>query len=309
MQNLDYDTQGGLKTVAVLGSGFLFLLTVLALLAGTRIENHDALLHKLLAADALCICSYWMLSRLPEKYSITPLIVATIGLYGFAYQMVGEMQHIFFRGWLDSSLAAFERSLMGDEPSVYLQKFMSPALTEGLMFAYVIYGLLIFTTAFACYMKSGRPAALDYLVAISLANILCDIGFVTFPVAGPLRFDPNQYSVPLQGGFFTACGEWVRVNLHLPGESLPSAHCAVAAAMMMLSFKYNKKYFFLVAPILLAVFPATVYCRYHYAADMLTGIIVGIVAVYLSPVVATAVKRIFAFEFKDSTYKETLGET
>jgi len=153
-----------------------------------------------------------------------------------------------------------------------------------MMFSYVIYGPLMLITALACYKGGGERRVFDYLINLLLVNILCDIGFILFPVASPVHFNPNLYHTSLNGGFFTWCGEWVRTNLHHPGESLPSAHCAVTIVMLMVSFRYNRKFFLLTLPTLIMVFPATVYCRYHYTIDVLAGIAVGVLTVYFSPI-------------------------
>lgn len=280
------------RAIMFVSLGSLVLLGALALLAGTRIENRAEVLRGFAIAIAIAFPLCLFAGTIPPKVRTLVFIAGIIMLYGFLYQSVGYMQHILFFGWKDASVVGFEMKLTGTDIPVYLQRFTTPLLTEGLMFAYVTYGALILATAFACSHGEDGQAALEYLLAFSIANIICDIGFILFPVAGPLRFNPGQYTIPLNGGLFTMCGEWVRTSLHLPGESLPSAHCAVTTVMLIMLFRHNRKFFWLTLPTLLAVYPATIYCRYHYFSDAVTGTAVGILSVWFVPALTTAVVRL-----------------
>ena len=124
---------------------------------------------------------------------------------------------------------------------------------------------------------------MDYLLHLALVNIVCYLGFIVFPVAGPLVFYPEKFTVPLHGGFFAWCGEWIRSNMHYPGGSLPSPHCAAWTTMLLMLYRHNRKVFYLTLPLLVTIYPATVYGRYHYLWDSLAGILVAFLVVVLCP--------------------------
>ena len=68
----------------------------------------------------------------------------------------------------------------------------------------------------------------------------------------------------------------------LHGGAFPSAHCSAATVMLILSYKYDKKLYFLILPIIITLYISTMYGRYHYPLDVLAGIIAGIVGIKLS---------------------------
>lgn len=205
-------------------------------------------------------------------------IILVIGLFSFVFQVVGPLQHILFANWLDAYLISIENYLYGSELSLLLQQITHPVLTEWMMFAYVIYVPLIPAVALICYFSAGKIAAESYLLTFALTNALCYFGFILFPVATPLFYMPEAYHVPLDGWVFTWCGEWIRATQHYPGGGLPSPHTAASTVMLLYLYRYKRSIFYIVLPIVLSIYIATVYGRYHYIWDAILGILTAFVA-------------------------------
>jgi membrane-associated phospholipid phosphatase len=217
---------------------------------------------------------------------------ALLLLYSFLFQAVGGYQHLIFSGWMDQMLISWEESIYGIELSLLMQHIVTPPLTEWMMFTYMIYVPLLPAVAFFCYRSAGADGATEYLLALATGYTVCYIGFILFPVASQLYYYPEQYTVPLEGGFFTWCGEWLRANGHYAGGSIPSPHCAAGTVMMLMLYRYNRAAWAATLPIVLTIYVAIVYARYHYVADGLAGILVGVLAVWLSPAMARAWSRL-----------------
>jgi membrane-associated phospholipid phosphatase len=211
---------------------------------------------------------------------------AVLFLYSFLFQTIAGYQHLIIGGWMDEALIAWEESLTGTELSLLMQHIVNPPLTEWMMFTYIIYIPLLPSVAFICYRSAGPPAATQYLLALALAYIMCYVGFVLFPVASPLYHYPERYTVPLEGGFFTWCGEWLREKGHYAGGSLPSPHCAAGTVMMVMLYRYNRGAFALTVPVFVTINVAIVYARYHYLSDGLAGILVAMLALRFGPSIA-----------------------
>ena len=218
--------------------------------------------------------------------SIAISTASVLLLFSYLFQTIAGFQHILVPGWMDSRLISWESALTGTEASVLMQKITTPALTEWMMFAYVFYVPLLPGVAFLCYAESGSKGAHDYLIAIVLANVICYCGFILFPVAGPLFHDASRYTVPLGGGVFAWCGEWMRSNVHYPGGSLPSPHCAVGTVMMVMLYRHNRKAFAILLAPLVTIYAATMYGRYHYAWDVIAGIGAACIALKAAPALA-----------------------
>lgn len=274
---------------ALLYVGFLLILTVVF---WSRLEGWQGLLARLLAAGVLYTVAAIGVRRLSIGFASAALhATAVMILFSFLFEITEKYQHVFFNGWMDGSLIAWEKSLVGVEASVFLQGFTYPILTEWLMFAYVIYLPMLPFVALACYWSAGNRAMTDYLMNLSFAYIVSYLGFIVYPVAGPLSHYPEQFTVPLAGGLFTWCGEWIRSTMHYPGGCLPSPHCAAGTVMMLMLYRYQRRMFLWTLPVVLSIYVATVYGRYHYLSDSVSGIVVAILVVASSPLFVRGLDR------------------
>jgi membrane-associated phospholipid phosphatase len=215
--------------------------------------------------------------RFASRPAIRMTMVMSVVLlfFEYAFRLAGELQDVFVRGWNDDLLLSIEHALIGTEVSVYMQRFVNPMLTEIMMFGYVAYVPLLPAVGFECYRRGGSKSAYEYLFALSLTFSLCYFGFILFPVASQMYHDPSQYTVPLEGGLFTWCSEWIRQNSHFPGGSLPSPHCAAGTVMLGFLYRHSRKMFRAILPVVLILYVSTVYGRFHYVWDMAAGIALG----------------------------------
>lgn len=270
------------RGIDALSLGFVALLCMLAIVFHARIDHASATLVELMKAGVLYAFAVFLADKVPLRFGFAIRIAASLALLSFLFQAVEPMQHLLVEGWLDEPMIAFERSLLGFETSTAMQRFVHPVLTEWVMFSYVAYVPLLAIVALVCYRSKGREGLNDYLFHLTAVNILCGIGFILFPIASPMFHFPQEFTVPLHGWFFTACGEWMRANLHYPGGSLPSPHCAAGTIMMVMLYRYNKRWFIATAPIFGTIYVAIVYGRYHYIEDGIAGIIVALLVVRYS---------------------------
>jgi membrane-associated phospholipid phosphatase len=193
------------------------------------------------------------------------------------------LQLIFWPSWRDPVILRLENSLFGVQPTLWLQRVVSPGLTEWMMFCYVIYVFIYPALGLLIYLRWGEKPLEDYLLALTLANLTCYFCFPLFPVAGPLYFMPEKFTVPLKGWIFTSIGEFIRSDFHLAGGNLPSPHCAIGTVMWAMAYRYRRLAFWLLAPVIICLFISTVYGRYHYVSDSVLGIVTGLLVIGLAP--------------------------
>jgi len=269
--------KNSILNVDIICISFTILLFLLTLLFKDRVDDWTNLSVELFFA---CII-YIVASKLASYFNLDLVsfsirVIAVFGLYSFLFQAVAPLQHILYNGWFDGTLVSLENMLTGNETSVYLQKYVNPALTEWMMFNYVLYVPLVPTIAFIVYKNTGRIKGEEYLLHIVLAYSLCYLGFIVFPVASPLYYYPEMFTTSLDGGIFTNLGEWIRQTQHYAGGSLPSPHTAVGTVILITLYRYNRTIFKIFFPLILSLYISTVYGRYHYAWDAIAGILVGI---------------------------------
>jgi len=215
------------------------------------------------------------------------VLLATLYIYSASLRL----QLIFFPQWHDQMVVDLETSILGVQPTVWIQRFIRPWLTEWMMFCYVFYVLVYPILSLLIYRRHGEEKNEGYLFFIALAIVLCTLGFMVFPVAGPMRHIGELHTVPLRGYFFTAVSEFIRGRIHTPGGTIPSIHCAAATIMWWAAYRYARPAFFVLAPVILSLYVSTVYGRFHYVFDVATGIATAFLTMALGPLLINAWNR------------------
>jgi membrane-associated phospholipid phosphatase len=204
-------------------------------------------------------------------------------MFAYIFPSVLPLQLILSKDWNDAAVLNLEQVVFGVQPTVWVQKFISPALTEWMMFSYVIYLLLYPILCGILYFKRSERHMEDYLFTLGFANFLCVLGFILFPVAGPFYMIADRFTVPLKGYFFTLVGEFIRSNIHVIGGSLPSPHCAAATIMWVMAYRYHRTTFYILSPIILSIYISAFYLRYHYLSDVVFGILTAVATLLIVP--------------------------
>ena len=262
----------------------LAFFSLLAILFNGRVEGWLLLVLKNVAAAAGYLFVVYLSQRASTKFLRFFLRVAAITLtYAYLFGAVDKLQLILHGRWLDEYVLDGEQYLFGVQPTLWLQHFTTPGLTEWMMFAYVIYVPMYPVLCGIIYYLRGEVAMEDYFFTLGFTNILCDIGFILFPVAGPIATIGSLYTVPLNGYIFTYLGELMRSNLHYIGGTIPSPHCAAATIMWVMAYRYHRPSFYILTPVVFSLYASTFYARYHYVTDAVVGVAVAFLALAIVP--------------------------
>ena len=277
----------------------LLMLLLIVVVAPENIPHAGRTMQSLITAFLLFAAVMQGARRIRQgRLEIYIRIAATLIVFDFVYAAMEQLQHAFVLEWNDQQLLNLEILFAGIPWGEWLQRIVNPYLTEATMFAYVSYTLLLPLTGVICHTSGGSRAADDYLLTLGIAFSICFVGFMVFPVASPLHYSPASYTVPLEGGLFTQCGEWIRAHKQYPGGNLPSPHCAGATVMLGMLIRYRKNSALVALPTILLIYAATVYGRYHYTWDAIAGIATGTVALWVGPTIAGFVCRLLILSDK-----------
>jgi membrane-associated phospholipid phosphatase len=277
-------SSSSLEVADVLVLATLGLFAALSVLFHRRVEHWPLGALEDLAAAAAFLLAVAATRRIRRGFGRFLARTATVSLaYAYLFGAVDRLQLILHGRWLDASVLVFEGKLFGVQPTLWLQQFLRPWLTEWMMFAYVIYIALYPLVCGAIYLRHGEPALEECLLALGLANVTCDLGFIAFPVAGPTAYIGTSFTVGLHGYLFTSAGEFIRSHLHYVGGSLPSPHAAAATVLWAMTWRYRRGLFWLLTPLVVTLDVATFYCRYHYVTDAVAGILTAVGAIAAAP--------------------------
>lgn len=131
-------------------------------------------------------------------------------------------------------------------------------------------------------LPSPEPQVIDrFWTTVLLALFCCYVLYPFFPLTPP-RLLFHDLPGPAPPPFLRKANFWILAHYGVQASVFPSGHVAavVATALVIRAYLLRLGFLFLIAAASIAV--ATVCLRYHYAADALTGALVGWVAFCIS---------------------------
>jgi membrane-associated phospholipid phosphatase len=217
-------------------------------------------------------------------------------LYTAFFVETGSLNRMFCPNYLDPVVARWEQALFGCQPSVlFMQKLPWLAVSELFYACYFSYYIMISGVGLALFLRSRRQF-FHYVSVVSFLFYVCYLIYIFLPVIGPRVFfhQVEGYALPeatqqlaitdaypeaVQAGVFFRVMKWVYRVFEAPGAALPSSHVAVALCTVYFSFRYLRRIRYVHLPVALLLCLSTVYCRYHYAIDVLAGLVAAAVLI------------------------------
>jgi membrane-associated phospholipid phosphatase len=193
------------------------------------------------------------------------------------FQEIARLNFLFFTGWRDHYLLAFEAFLFAEPPTVSFGRLASPLLTEMLDVGYVSYYFLLLIVARVLYKRTDKAPFFGVMAASVLSYMVCYVAFIAFPTEGPAHTLRHLHTVPIAGGPFHALVKWLQ-HAGVHGNAFPSAHVAGAMVPLIFAWRYAPRLGAWLTPLVVLLCLAAVRDRYHYASDIFAGIPVGAAA-------------------------------
>lgn len=278
----------------------LVLVLALVLIAGlaaafhSRVDRWPAVALGCLGAAGLFLGLNLIERRLarPGGRFFLRLLSVSIVL-GAIYEASLRLAFIAWPAWQDRSLIALEKTLFGGAPTVWLQAFVRPGLTEWMMFAYVFYFALYPIVTAVLFFRHGEAVFEGFLFTLAFNNIACNLLYPVYPVNNPVAGLGALHTVPLEGYAATAVAELMRASM-TPGGGMPSGHAAATTIMLLAAFKHERRLFYPLLPLGLSLIASTVYGRFHYLSDSLAGVGLAFVCWRAAPLVKRRLDRALA---------------
>ena len=256
---------------------------------------------RLLGAHAACLLLVHWLIQAHARRKPAPLLdflrhFYPVLLYTALFVETGLLNRMFCQEYLDPMVAQWEQALFGCQPSVlFMQKLPWLAVSELFYASYFSYYVMIAGVGIALFLRSRRQF-FHYLSVISFLFYVCYLIYIFLPVIGSRVFfhqvkgyvlpDATQqlaltdaYPEAVQAGVFFRLMRWVYRVFEAPGAALPSSHVAVALCTVFFSFRYLRRIRYVHLAVALLLCLSTVYCRYHYALDVLAGLVTAAVLI------------------------------
>ncbi len=286
---------------------FTFIWTFLALLIVHTILNSKRylLIWKYNKHDILI--SYLHASYQYAPYFLIAIVYEHIFLYRDAFSQNFQLMDMTFMQW--------DAALFGMQPTIWLEKFLHPIAVEYFMIAYVLYIVYPYFYLIYLYQKNQLPVFHKAMLAQVISLFVALTCFITLPAMGPrasipvdnqkhqINYEIPYYSKDINGVQLDFLEEWTgRSSLfqlqydmwnqieRIKTDCMPSMHTCLCLIVLFYAvryrqfFKYRKTsmWFWLVGNISLIF--STVYLRYHWVVDVIVGIILAVIAYYLTEI-------------------------
>jgi membrane-associated phospholipid phosphatase len=273
--------------------------------SGRRFWAADKLLLAYLAGTGALVAVYW--NRLPEApelltfhfgAGIAIVLASTRGggavwyfrhwyplpLLASCYKEMAILISTVRGATTDQWLADLDFSIWHANPTVWLERVQTPALTDFLQLAYTLYVPSVVLVPWLLWRKR-RFADFRYCAfLISLGLLTSYVGYILVPARGP-RFllDHLQHS-PLQGGWVVDVMRTTLDRLEsVHYDCFPSGHVELTIIASWSSRQISKWLFRVYLAYTLSIIFATVYLRYHYTVDLVAGALLAAVLIAAGP--------------------------
>jgi hypothetical protein len=274
---------------------YLTILTTAVALAPPSITRTNCLGHVALMLGFCLAVLILVRGGLLRDHFFAPLLYR-LGVYGtlqISYFELRELLPLVNSSSLDSQLSFIDERVLHFEPSLFMDRFVSPATTEWFAFFYFGYFALLASHVlpmvfFSRRLKLVGEFGLGLMFVYATAHTL----YMVVPGYGPVRYLAERYQHELPPGI------WLNAVLNAvqsggaQKDIFPSLHTAGPVFLSLFSFRHRDKLPFKYTWPFVSFFSAniviaTMFLRWHYLIDVLAGLTLSVggfvLAARLSP--------------------------
>jgi hypothetical protein len=216
--------------------------------------------------------------------------------YRVAIQGTVQTSYFFFAAFLplvnprnyDGALFALDRQLFGFEPSILLERFITPLTSEWFAFFYFCYFIVLVLHTIPILLFEQRQRILDeFTLGMLIVFCVGHVGYILVPGFGPVRALSSLFSVRFPSGLWL---DTVMETVRSGGaqkDIFPSLHTAAPTFITLFSFRHRDRVPFcyswpIVGFFALNIVVATMFLRWHWLIDVLAGLLLATLGWWLS---------------------------
>ena len=239
-----------------------------------------------LTAAAHPVASYVASSATPPP-TLASLIRGwyPVVLIPITYKELSYLIPLIHRRDFDATLAAIDHRFLGVHPTVWLERFTWPPLTEVLQLTYSCYYFLPLVLGVVLWRRRSFEKFHFWVFIVVLGFYASYLGYIAVPAIGP-RFLPSiveAQTMPLTGVwlFQPVRGMLDRAE-GMTRDCFPSGHTELTLLVLYYSRSFHRKVFWWLLPLGTGVIISTVYLRYHYMIDVIAGALLAVAIVIIA---------------------------
>ncbi|MCJ7640386.1 MAG: phosphatase PAP2 family protein [Desulfobacterales bacterium] len=156
------------------------------------------------------------------------------------YESLGNLIQ-YLQPDIDPWLIRIDLFLFGVHPTVWIERWIVPWLTDLMSFFYISYYFLPVILVLTLYLRNQKQDFDRAMFVLLFGYYISFVGYILFPAIGPRYTLTAFQTVPLEGGFLT---DFVRDALnsmeHNKQDCMPSGHTEIALIVLTLSHRYQR---------------------------------------------------------------------
>jgi hypothetical protein len=233
----------------------------------------------LLAAFVLCVAWWTRREQRPVVQFLRPAVTVTVVFT--CYTTLGQLGVVAMPYLADAALSRADTLLCGADPSLWLQRFLTPGRVEFFSFVYGAFIPYIYLSIILGCL--GRPPLErdQFLTGWVFTYALSYLGYIFTPAHGPVVYHAADYGVALGGGvFYHLVLRSVDATGGLQGV-FPSLHVGCSVYLCLFDLQTNRLRGLTYLPLVLLIYAATLVLRYHYVVDLVAGTLIPLACIPL----------------------------
>jgi len=236
----------------------------------------------------------------PAKKGFYLSVVTVVVTVSLVFNSLGVIIASVHATTIDPFLISVDHGLFGVHPTVWLERFISPALSAALQFAYISYYFIPLSLGIVLIARGRLREFEEVLFGILLCFYLSYAGYLLFPAIGPRFTLSHLQTGDLQlSPLIAAIQETLNTLEKNKTDAFPSGHTAVSVMSLYYAWSLReRKLCTVLVPTVTALLVSTVYLRYHYVIDVIAGVGLTGLTIALAPglrrLLATQVDRLKA---------------
>jgi hypothetical protein len=253
-----------------------FLLLTAAILLAHQAARLWSLVYLGLLLAAMCMVIWTESEPTPRRWRIR------LGSYfvamGIAFYAMGIAIPLTFTQRVDGMLLRWDRALLGETPAVTMEPLLRPWLEDLSMAGYLFFFYYLLAGPFH-YARDDLPAFRSCIVGLFTIYGIAFMGYLAFPAAGPHL--AMTFHTPLHGDWLVSSTLGLVNRGSNSVDVFPSVHVAASLYLLLFDSKHwPRRFWWVLAPCALLWF-STLYLRFHYFVDLLAGVVVSLVGLWV----------------------------
>jgi len=260
--------------------GYFTFAAILILGWWSRVPYAPYLLAANLAGGALIVCE----AKRPNPTSWIFRNWYPLPFVASCYKEMALLIPAVRSGDADRELAALDLRVWGANPTVWVERFHHPVLTEFLQAVYTLFVPAVLFVAWRLWRRRQYREFQYYAFLIAAGFLVSYVGYLMVPARGPRFLLKGLQHIPLQGLWLFQGMQGMLDRLESAHyDCFPSGHTELTILAWWGSRMISRPLFRLYLAYTPCIIFATVYLRYHYTVDLLAGALAAACLIVLSP--------------------------